>query len=312
MMVSVIIATYNRAHLIRETLDSLVGQTYTDWEGLIIDDGCIDDTARVVEEYTSKDKRIKFFKRSDQHQNGLSGCRNYALSLAIGAYVQFFDDDDIMHPRMLEIKVRYLEKWNRLDFVVCQYDSFYGNLQGKNTEVVNHKAKAQSLEENISLRYLLNEVIINSVGPLWRSGVFQTRRFDENLHYAEEWDLYNKMFIDGIVGYEISEILFFYRKHELSNTGKTHPRGKDRMKEEEKAKLSVFYYLLSKGRMEHQAYNFFIKYAIKQRSLPLILQFQKQRKNIQSEKKGLDPIRVFIVYLLFLISGKGLRFLKDS
>ncbi len=95
-------ATYNRAHLITETLRSIQAQTYTNFECSIIDDGGTDNTAEIIAPFL-EDTRFTFQKRPSTYGKGLPGCRNYGLDLAKGEFVIFFDDDDIIHPQNLEI-----------------------------------------------------------------------------------------------------------------------------------------------------------------------------------------------------------------
>ena len=103
--VSIIMATCNRAHLIEETLDSILNQSFRNWECIIIDDGESDSTQEVLYPYLEKDSRIKYFKRDNSHQKGLPGCRNMGLELANGEYIIFFDDDDIVHPDNLKFSI---------------------------------------------------------------------------------------------------------------------------------------------------------------------------------------------------------------
>ena len=83
-LVSVIIPTYNRSHLIGETLDSIMLQTYDNWECIIVDDGSIDYTTELLEFYIKRDDRFKFFKRTKDYLSGGNGARNYGLNLAKG------------------------------------------------------------------------------------------------------------------------------------------------------------------------------------------------------------------------------------
>ena len=107
--VSIIMATFNRAHFIVETLKSIQDQTYKYWECLIIDDGGTDNTVDVISPILIKDKRFKYYKRPQFHKKGLPGCRNYGIELAKGHFIIFFDDDDIVHPQNLEFCVSDLK-----------------------------------------------------------------------------------------------------------------------------------------------------------------------------------------------------------
>ncbi|MBZ9652109.1 glycosyltransferase family 2 protein [Psychroflexus montanilacus] len=122
-LVSVIIPTYNRAHLIGETLDSVLAQTYLNWECIIVDDGSSDNTDEVVSDYVSKDSRFKYFHRPDEHLPGGNGARNYGFKMSQGEYVNWFDSDDLMVAEKLEVKVKAMLE-NDVDFVVSQTKYF--------------------------------------------------------------------------------------------------------------------------------------------------------------------------------------------
>lgn len=115
--VSIIIPAFNRADLIGETLDSIINQTYTNWECIVVDDGSTDNTVEVVSEYQKKDKRIKLHPRPETKNKGANSCRNYGLDLSSGDYIQFFDSDDIMKPTCLENRVLQFQKQD-VDFLV--------------------------------------------------------------------------------------------------------------------------------------------------------------------------------------------------
>ena len=89
-LISIIIPTYNRAHLIGETLDSVLAQTYPHWECLFIDDGSTDNSIEVIQAYTKQDKRMKLFTRPAHRMKGANACRNIGLENAVGEYIVFF------------------------------------------------------------------------------------------------------------------------------------------------------------------------------------------------------------------------------
>jgi glycosyltransferase involved in cell wall biosynthesis len=112
-------ATYNRAHFIEETLCSIQNQSFSNWECLIIDDGSKDKTVEVLKPYLDKDDRFQYIKRSSKYKKGLPGCRNMGLDLAEGDYIIFFDDDDIVHPQLLELCIKEFKERN-IDY--CRYE----------------------------------------------------------------------------------------------------------------------------------------------------------------------------------------------
>ncbi len=129
--ISVIIPTYNRAHLIGGTINGVINQTYTDWELLIVDDGSTDNTKEVVSEFVKNDKRIKYLP---QEKN--SGCpsvpRNVGVDNALGEYVAFLDSDDEWFPTKLEKQLALFENSDnpKLGVVAC-YLNIKDNKSGK-------------------------------------------------------------------------------------------------------------------------------------------------------------------------------------
>lgn len=112
--VSVIVATYNRAELLPRAVDSVLAQTYTDWELLIIDDGSSDGTFEVAEAYQQRDRRIRLVQAGHR---GLAGARNVGLQHAQGRYVAFLDDDDVFLKEKLMRQSTVLDRRPELGFV---------------------------------------------------------------------------------------------------------------------------------------------------------------------------------------------------
>lgn len=215
-LVSIIMATYNRSHLIKETLDSILRQTYQNWECLIIDDGSNDDAENVILPYVQNDPRFKFFKRSTDYKKGLPGARNMGLDLAKGEAIIFFDDDDIVHPENLSINIKTLDKF-KTSF--CRYNKkpFFGNWRQQEAVKINSNPKnidIQDIDEMIT-----GKLPFASCTVMWDRKCFENERFNEDLHYAEEWELYSKILAKGTKGVSIDDILYYNRKHENSNTG---------------------------------------------------------------------------------------------
>lgn len=113
MTVSVIIPTFNRAHLLAETIDSILKQTFGDFELIVVDNCSSDNTEGVVKAHT--DKRIRYFI----HQNNgvIAVNRNYGISKAHGQYIAFCDDDDLWMPEKLERQLQEFQKDEHLGLV---------------------------------------------------------------------------------------------------------------------------------------------------------------------------------------------------
>lgn len=107
-LVSVITPSYNSACFIKETIESILSQTYTNWELLITDDCSTDNTEIIVKEYTQKDNRIKFFKL--EKNSGAGVARNHSINKAKGRFIAFCDSDDYWYPNKLEKQLAFMEK----------------------------------------------------------------------------------------------------------------------------------------------------------------------------------------------------------
>ncbi|SHG30363.1 Glycosyltransferase involved in cell wall bisynthesis [Flavobacterium fluvii] len=214
--VSIIMATFNRAHFIVETLLSIQNQTFKDWECIIIDDGGIDNTKEVIASILEEDDRFQYVKRSGSYKKGLPGCRNYGLDLVKGERVIFFDDDDIVHPQNLELCMLELED-DTVSF--CRYirSVFFEDFDYE----FDYSKKYNSFYIGIKdlEKILKNEIPFNSCAIMWKATCFKNNRFAENLMYAEEWELYSRIISSGFRGISIEKCLFYGRKHLNSNTG---------------------------------------------------------------------------------------------
>ncbi len=122
-LVSIIIPSYNREHLIGETLDSVLGQTYTNWECIVVDDGSSDNTEEIINSYCNKDGRIKFYHRPKSRKNGASSCRNYGLKKSRGELIQFLDSDDLLSKNKLGEQLK-LFKPGDLSLITCKWGGF--------------------------------------------------------------------------------------------------------------------------------------------------------------------------------------------
>lgn len=122
--VSIIIPTYNRAHLLRDALNSVQEQSLVEWECIIVDDGSTDGTKQLVEGFLW-DNRFKYYSRPLNISKGASSARNYGFELSKGKYIQWLDDDDKISKRKLEHQTAAMEVSERNFFSVCPWDYFW-------------------------------------------------------------------------------------------------------------------------------------------------------------------------------------------
>lgn len=119
MKVSIITPTYNCAHFIGETIESVINQTYQDWEMLIVDDCSKDNTEEIVKQYSQNDNRIKYIKL--EQNSGAAMARNKAMELATGKYMAFLDSDDIWAKDKLDKQIKFMEE-NNYNITCTEYE----------------------------------------------------------------------------------------------------------------------------------------------------------------------------------------------
>lgn len=120
-LVSVIMPSYNAEKYIKEAIESVIAQTYTNWELFVIDDGSTDRTAEIARSYAEKDSRIILHRNS--HNMGTAKTRNTGIKLANGEWIATLDSDDMWHPEKLEIQLKKAAKTGSL-FLYTSYSLF--------------------------------------------------------------------------------------------------------------------------------------------------------------------------------------------
>ena len=119
--ISIIIPMYNVEKYLCRCLDSVLNQTFSDWQAICVDDGSPDNSGGIAEEYAAKDKRFVVVHKEN---GGLSDARNAGMPYADGKYIMFLDSDDFIHPQTMEIAYDVIEK-NKSDIASFSYDRFY-------------------------------------------------------------------------------------------------------------------------------------------------------------------------------------------
>lgn len=217
-LVSIIIPTFNRAHILVETLDSILAQTYTNWECIVVDDGSSDNTKDLLSIYIKKDSRFFYHKRPRDRKKGANACRNYGFDISKGDFLNWFDDDDIMHPEKLQIQVKALVD-SKDKFSICQSLCF-----DKTIENILDKPLYNLYSKSIFYDYLQMKIKWLTQAPMWKRDFLckQEYLFDEELQAAQEWEFHCRMYYFS-PSYHITETpLVYIRKHDSSITYNTN------------------------------------------------------------------------------------------
>ena len=200
--VSVIIPCYNSERFIRETLSSVLSQTFAAIEIIIIDDGSTDSTKEIIDSFS--DLRIKYFYKQNE---GVSIARNRGIGCSKGKYIAFLDADDIWLPEKIERQVGKMEKEKSASLI---YSGFYIiDDNGLVMDTFNRESSGDIIKDLV----LIGNTIGTSSGVLARREVFEdTGGFDPSLSTAADWDMWIRILNRYGIAY-IDKPLFKYRSH---------------------------------------------------------------------------------------------------
>ena len=182
--VSIIIPTFNSSKYLKATLDSVLSQTYANWECILVDDGSIDLTETISINYQERDQRFQLYKRPEDLPKGSSSARNFGVTKAKGEYVIFLDADDLLATTCLENRVAQFQQNPDCDFLVFQMDRFLNEPDFSKNEIVVEQDKNRVLESFIQLH---GQWPIT--GPVYKTNFFKTICFHTNLVVFEDLEV---------------------------------------------------------------------------------------------------------------------------
>ncbi|HRP59105.1 MAG TPA: glycosyltransferase [Vicingus sp.] len=179
-LVSIIIPCYNAEKYIAETIQSVINQTYKNWELIVVNDGSTDNSLDIIKEFVVYDSRISFI---DKKNAGVSDTRNKGIEKAKGEYIAFLDADDVWNENNLEVKVNSLHNYNDCDYV---FSNMYNTDENLNFITIAPKGKDKNILENFLYWRGDSEII---PGPC--SNLLLRRKCIENLAIRFETRLSN-------------------------------------------------------------------------------------------------------------------------
>lgn len=202
-IVSVVIPCYNHGQYLDEALQSIINQTFVDWECIVVNDGSFDNTNEVATKWLEKDSRYKYFIKEN---GGLSNTRNFGIQKAKGLYILTLDADD-------KYEATFLEK--ALKIII--HDNKIGIVSSWGTRFIDDKQFGEFKPVGGSLKDFLfcNAAIGTS---LFRKECWEiVGGYDENMKTGyEDWEFYLRVSQQGWNTHIINEVLFFYRQHQTS------------------------------------------------------------------------------------------------
>ena len=208
--VSIIIPAYNGDRYIEEAIASVLAQTYTDYEIIVVDDGSTDNTPQIVKQYG---EQIKYFSQTNQ---GVAASRNLGLAKAKGEYIAFLDQDDLFLPHKLTSQVVLLEQNSSL------------GIANSGWQIVDRNGKFQSAVEpwhqipNLTTANLIiwKPVFLGAM-LFRRSWLEQIEKFDPSLEQTPDVDLVIRLAGIGCTADWVQETTVKYRQHEANASKNT-------------------------------------------------------------------------------------------
>jgi glycosyltransferase involved in cell wall biosynthesis len=212
-LVSIVTPTKNRSSLLRETILSIISQTYTNWEMLIIDDFSTDNTVEMLKEFSSE-KRIAYHQRKGE-TGGAQVCRNIGIELAQGEYVILIDSDDLLTKTCIENRVKFISGNKNLDFAAFPTILFGWEFPDYDTywNIPNN-------EDDIC-RFLNWDPTWGIVSVIWKTkSLIAIGKFDEKVLSFQDIDIHLRALIKDLnYNHASCEADSFVREHDEERIG---------------------------------------------------------------------------------------------
>ncbi|MFV0222428.1 glycosyltransferase family 2 protein [Empedobacter falsenii] len=204
-LISVIVPCYNQAQYMDECLQSVLDQTYHNWECIMVNDGSPDHTEEVALQWTEKDSRFIYLKKEN---GGLSSARNAGIEVAKGEWILPLDCDDKIGNQYLELAQKEFDKGYTI--IYCEAE-FFGDKDGK-----------WELPEFTIQEFAIQNLIFCSAFyklETWK----KNRGYDENLKYGyEDWEFWIRILIESLKVHKLNSVNFYYRIKNNSMTTTFH------------------------------------------------------------------------------------------
>lgn len=210
MKISIITPVYNAERFLRETTESVINQTYQDWEWILVNDCSSDNSWNIMQELAEKDQRIKIFSNKENLKSGKT--RNFAIQQATGRFIAFLDADDKWHPEKLAIQIPFMLE-NDYHFSHTSYG--YLNEEGNEIKSTFH------VSEVVDYKHLLKRTEISCLTAVYdaeKIGKFYMSEHARKQDYA----LWLSILKSGVKSYGIDKELAYYRQVGNSATSSKH------------------------------------------------------------------------------------------
>lgn len=208
--ISIIVPIYNVEKYLNRCIDSILAQTFTDFELILVDDGSTDNCIKICNEYAEKDNRIVVIHKEN---SGLSAARNTGLDIATGEYIGFIDSDDYIHPQMYEILYSKIIKSN-CDLAISRFKKIYNNedeFKEYNIDSIkyyklNSKEALNELCGNNSVQFVI------ACNKLYKKNLFDKLRYEDGRYHEDEFIIHNLLYKCRDIVYIELDLYNYYQR----------------------------------------------------------------------------------------------------
>lgn len=213
-LISVIMPVYNTEKYIGKSIESILNQTYENFELIIVDDSSTDNSYEIAKKYQEQDKRIKLLK--NKFKKGISGGVNTGISIAKGRYLTRMDSDDISLPTRLEKQIEFLE--NNKEYNACSVNIYYIDKNGKKiSNPLYFEQECPAEWKIIVTNPVPNAPILYDLNIIKKSKI----QLDDKYKSAEDYDFLSRYILNGGKVAFINETLYEYRTN-INGTSSTN------------------------------------------------------------------------------------------
>lgn len=207
--VSIIVPIYNAEKFLCPCLDSILAQTFINFEIILIDDGSTDNCGRICDNYAKKDDRVRVFHKINE---GVSASRNLGLSIANGDYISFIDSDDFIHPQMIELLYTEIYK-NKCSFsMVIEESVFEHNYTIKKPQITKYSIEKINKDDCVfKLTHEGKEKrnFVHLLGKLYRKTLLSGILFDKEISLSEDLLFNMEFYLKDGNGVQIMEPMYY-------------------------------------------------------------------------------------------------------
>ena len=220
-VVSIVVTCFNQADFLERSVKSVLAQTFTDLECIIVDDGSTDNTPKVAERLISSDSRVSYYYKEN---GGVSSSRNFGFKVAQGKWIQFLDGDDWIH----EDKIRFQLSYSNLviDDITLFYTDYLRVFIDKDQNIINRQENIVGCLNTKQLieRLLIPDFLADSPFPLLQQcllmnrSVVEKKMFDERLKALQDRDFTVDLLLANVNCVYTPIVGAFYTKHQSNRT----------------------------------------------------------------------------------------------